>query len=268
MNAKVKTIYSAALVILIVIIIWLLYIYRGKLISHYENQYANMFIEATLTKDILRSCLTNSNRNIGLTLSQDIILKDTSGHEIELSDLIGSRSKLIYRIADTYCSSCVDSGFKSLIQNASNFLEEDIIVVGSFLQSSDYVNFVNTTKAPFRILQVMGSIDLQVEELGFPYFIVVDQEDSSDQHNPFPSLPFGLESFKHFTRITVGFPDTVLFLPDFQEVLYYIIIFKFLAHFYSSSFFINSKYRESSFRILSSSFLHSDFFTLKICSVL
>lgn len=176
MKKRYNLLYTILVAVFTCLLIYILLVYRNNLMEQYEIKLAIRDGQVSLTKDIIRSHLTNANKNIGLFFDENLSLRDTSNSNFTLSTLIDKGNKIIFRVSDTFCSSCVDSGIESLVKNLSDVELEHVLIIGSFVETADFLEFARSKQLPCGMFRTKESINIHAEELGFPYFVLVDEE--------------------------------------------------------------------------------------------
>jgi hypothetical protein len=107
---------------------------------------------------------------------KDISVKDSLNNRIPLRDLFknGQSKILVCRFSELHCESCVNYSVKTLLHWVDSIGKDNVLFLGAYrnnkvfnkqksLYGIDTLDAVNTT-----------TINLPVEELGFPYYFVLD----------------------------------------------------------------------------------------------
>lgn len=86
----------------------------------------------------------------------------------------GRNKLLVCRISDMYCESCVDYSIKRIMQWSDSIGKDNILFLGAYRNNKLFnkqkkIYGINT----FTTVNV-SSFNLPVEELGFPYYFVLD----------------------------------------------------------------------------------------------
>lgn len=176
MKLNSKSLAYLIIVILMTLTLGLFFVYKNSLESSFAKKETELNEKVKLLDNQLGINLYYSNQNIGLQLNSNIVFIDSHLNKTPITSVVDGKNMLIYRFADTYCSSCVNSGFESLGKNTANIPQENIIVLGSFYNTSDISKYEIRNNKLIQIFGTKHSIGLQIEELGMPYFMVVNKD--------------------------------------------------------------------------------------------
>ena len=109
--------------------------------------------------------------NNGMELN-DIMLKDSLGIISPLKNLLEKEKKqiLVCRFSQFHCESCVNFSIQMLLH--SSFIEkENLLFLGSYENNRIFNREKNYTFKTYNAL----SLNIPLEELGFPYFFVLNE---------------------------------------------------------------------------------------------
>lgn len=110
------------------------------------------------------------------TQLENVIVIDSMNEEKTLRSLFtnGRNKLLICRISDIYCESCVDYSIKRIMQWSDSIGKDNILFLGAY-RNNKIFNRQNKLYGidSFTTVNVL-SLNLPAEELGFPYYFVLD----------------------------------------------------------------------------------------------
>ena len=112
-------------------------------------------------------------QNIGRMIDGDISIEDTTKSVFRLRDVINGNT-LVCRISDRYCTQCVEHAVSVLTDNKSAFEFTKVLFLSDC--SSLRVVKLQIQESGLDDCNVFqcGSLDLPIDNIMFPYFMVVD----------------------------------------------------------------------------------------------
>lgn len=171
-----KTLNYTLFFILITIIVYQLNNYRSNLISDHKQEINKLKIKVDTFKEIIISHFRIANLNVGVKLSPNIVIEDSSLKYGELSEIKKNNNLLILRISEAHCESCVLSSLQSL-NIANSFLHNDnVVILGSYQRTGVLTKFLSTNKSIFNYYNLRNVLEIDAEEYGLPYFIVLNND--------------------------------------------------------------------------------------------
>jgi len=103
-------------------------------------------------------------------------LNNSKGETISLSQVIEDDFLLIFRVSDLFCSTCNESGLDILNKSADFLSPLKAIVVGTFFDLNYMRKYEELLKEKFPLYSTKSKIGAELEELGYPYFIMINKK--------------------------------------------------------------------------------------------
>ncbi|GGF45421.1 hypothetical protein GCM10011339_37370 [Echinicola rosea] len=143
--------------------------YNGFLVQLNEHQ------ESLLAS--YKSGLQVSAVNGGQQLDS-IWAKDSKGRMIPLVDIFdpGQEHILVFRYSESHCESCITASLSVLKEWQSKLGNSNLVLLGDFSNNKIYRKELDMYQLESVRAYNVPRFNLPAENLGFPYFMVLDQE--------------------------------------------------------------------------------------------
>lgn len=128
-----------------------------------------------LLTTILSTNLISSNSAVGFKFESNIYVEDEDFNKWKLANII-SDNMLIFRISESHCGACDQSGLNSLLNNKQEIQNKNIIILCSFFNTRHLKEYRKKHKIPYRMYNLKKSINFNIEDLNFPYFLIVNRD--------------------------------------------------------------------------------------------
>lgn len=113
----------------------------------------------------------------GMQLDKNIVVKDAKNNEYSLSQLVGNKSKLVFRYSVRDCDICIDSVFYILNRYKENKGLSDVIILTDSYSERDFILKMKYTESPFVVYDISPKgLSLALENRNLPFLFLLGKD--------------------------------------------------------------------------------------------
>ncbi|MFA6128204.1 MAG: hypothetical protein WC699_12955 [Bacteroidales bacterium] len=168
---------SARIIILILLVSFFLLLFNYFKLKNTYSGNIKVYIEKIQgVTSSYENYIWYVNSGFHRTINQSMGLNNSKGETISLSQVIEDDFLLIYRVSDLFCSTCNESGLDILNKSADLLSPLKAIVVGTFFDLNYMRKYEELLKEKFPLYSTKSKIGAELEEMGYPYFIMINKK--------------------------------------------------------------------------------------------
>lgn len=101
---------------------------------------------------------------------------DTNNDSFLLSELVGNKTKVIFRFSDSHCSYCIEHAMEYFEKKEKEIGAYDLIMAGNFANRHSHSIYTRLNPAiRQKIYNCTESFELPVDSLSLPYIIIINE---------------------------------------------------------------------------------------------